>query len=83
MRRQEESTEKTEITEQTEILKVFPVFFWRRLQPSFVNAGKADWAAVLKAAKKAGVKYYFIEDEAETASQQIPPSLRYLEGLRF
>jgi sugar phosphate isomerase/epimerase len=46
-----------------------------------IGAGKVNWAAVLKAAKKAGIKHYFIEDEAETAPQQIPQSLRYLEGL--
>ena len=48
-----------------------------------IGAGKVNWAAVMKAAKKAGVKYYFIEDEAETAPMQIPQSLRFLEGLRF
>jgi sugar phosphate isomerase/epimerase len=48
-----------------------------------IGQGKVNWAAVMKAAKRAGIKHYFIEDEAETAPQQIPNSLRYLEGLRF
>jgi hypothetical protein len=39
--------------------------------------------AILKAAKKAGVKYYFIEDESPSSEQQIPVSLRYLEQVRF
>jgi sugar phosphate isomerase/epimerase len=42
-----------------------------------------DWSAILKAAKKAGVKYYFIEDESPTAAEQIPQSLRYLEQVKF
>ncbi len=48
-----------------------------------IGAGKVNWSAVMKAAKKEGIKHYFIEDEAETAPQQIPPSLRFLESLRF
>ena len=43
----------------------------------------ADWPAVLKAAQAAGVEYYFIEDEAKNAVEQIPQSLRYLESLKF
>jgi len=35
------------------------------------------------AAKKAGVKWYFIEDESPTSVEQIPQSLRYLEKPRF
>jgi len=48
-----------------------------------VGQGQVDWAAVLKAAQKAGVEYYFIEDEAKNAVEQIPQSLRYLEQLRW
>lgn len=48
-----------------------------------LGTGQIDWPAVLAAAKKAGVKYYFIEDEAESAAEQIPQSLRYLEKVRF
>jgi sugar phosphate isomerase/epimerase len=44
-----------------------------------MGTGQIDLPAVLRAAKKAGVKYYFIEDESPTAAQQIPQSLRYLE----
>jgi sugar phosphate isomerase/epimerase len=48
-----------------------------------IGLGSIDWAAVLKAAQKAGVEYYFIEDEAKNAVDQIPQSLRYLESLRW
>ncbi len=48
-----------------------------------IGTGQMDWPAILKAAKKAGVKYYFIEDESPSAAQQIPQSLRYLEQVRF
>jgi sugar phosphate isomerase/epimerase/acetyl esterase/lipase len=48
-----------------------------------LGTGKMDWPAILRAAQKAGVKYYFIEDESPTSVQQIPLSLRFLEKVRF
>ena len=48
-----------------------------------LGQGMIDWPRVLRAAKKAGVKWYFIEDESPTSVEQIPRSLRYLETLRF
>jgi sugar phosphate isomerase/epimerase len=48
-----------------------------------VGEGQINWPAVLKAAQAAGVEFYFIEDEAKNAVDQIPQSLRYLESLRF
>ena len=39
--------------------------------------------AILKAAKRAGVKYYFIEDESPAAAEQIPQSLRFLEQVTW
>ena len=48
-----------------------------------LGTGQIDLPAILKAAKRAGVKWYFIEDESPTAAQQIPQSLRYLEEVRF
>jgi sugar phosphate isomerase/epimerase len=48
-----------------------------------LGAGLMDMPAILKAAKKAGVKYYFIEDESPWSEQQIPQSLDYLERVRF
>jgi len=48
-----------------------------------LGQGIIDWPSVFRAAKKAGVKWYFIEDESPTSVEQIPQSLRYLEKLRF
>ena len=48
-----------------------------------VGQGIIDWPRVLRAATKAGVKWYFIEDESPASVEQIPQSLRYLETLKF
>lgn len=48
-----------------------------------LGTGKLNFPAILRAAQKAGVKYYFIEDESPTSVQQIPLSLRYLEKVKF
>ncbi len=48
-----------------------------------IGTGQTDWASLLRAAQKAGVKHYFIEDEAPTVLEQIPQSLKYLENLKF
>jgi sugar phosphate isomerase/epimerase len=48
-----------------------------------LGAGQIDLAAVLRAAKKAGVKWYFIEDESPSCETQIPESLRFLERVRW
>ena len=48
-----------------------------------IGTGQMDISTILKAAKEAGVKWYFIEDESPTAAEQIPVSLRYLEQVRF
>lgn len=45
-----------------------------------LGTGQADWPAILAAARKAGVKYYFIEDESPDVLKQIPPSVEYLKG---
>jgi sugar phosphate isomerase/epimerase len=48
-----------------------------------VGTGIIDYPAVFRAAKKAGLKWYFIEDESSRSEQQIPQSYRYIvEGLR-
>jgi hypothetical protein len=38
---------------------------------------------MLKAAMKAGVKWYFLEDESPTVMAQVPTSLKYLQELKF
>lgn len=48
-----------------------------------LGAGLMDLPAILSAAKKAGVKWYFIEDESPWSEKQIPQSLRYLETVKF
>jgi len=48
-----------------------------------LGAGQMDIPAILKAAKKAGVKWYFIEDESPWSEKQIPMSLHYLETVAF
>lgn len=48
-----------------------------------LGTGQMDWPAILKAAKRAGIKWYFIEDESPTASEQIPQSLKFLETAKF
>jgi sugar phosphate isomerase/epimerase len=48
-----------------------------------LGEGLMDMKAILKAMKKAGTKWYFIEDESPTVLDQIPVSLRYLENVKF
>lgn len=48
-----------------------------------IGTGVMDWKKILAAAKKAGVRYYFIEDESPTVTEQIPKSLKYLESLKW
>src|SRR5216683_92832 len=48
-----------------------------------LGTGQMDWPAILGAAKRAGVKQYFIEDESPTAAEQIPQSLRFLEQVKW
>ena len=45
-----------------------------------LGTGQADWPAILAAARKVGVKYYFIEDESPEVLKQIPGSVEYLKG---
>jgi sugar phosphate isomerase/epimerase len=47
-----------------------------------LGAGQIDMPAVLHAAKKIGVKWYFIEDESGSSEQQIPQSLKFLEQVK-
>ncbi|MDB6112734.1 MAG: Xylose isomerase domain protein barrel [Pedosphaera sp.] len=48
-----------------------------------LGSGQIDIPAILRAAKKTGVKYYFIEDESPTSEQQIPQSLKFLEQVKW
>ena len=48
-----------------------------------LGTGKIDYAPILRAAKEAGVKWNFIEDESPVSEQQIPQTLRYLEQVKW
>jgi sugar phosphate isomerase/epimerase len=44
-----------------------------------LGTGQIDIPAVLKAAKKADVKYYYIEDESDFVKTQVPQTIKYLK----
>ncbi len=48
-----------------------------------LGTGTIDLPAVLRAAVKAGVTWYFLEDEHPDAVAQIPRSIGYLRGVKF
>jgi sugar phosphate isomerase/epimerase len=48
-----------------------------------IGTGMLDFPAILKAAKKVGIKHYFIEDESPSVKEQIPVSLKYLSEVKF
>ena len=48
-----------------------------------LGTGQMNWPAILQAAQKAGVKYYFIEDESPTSAHQIPQSLKFLKQVKW
>lgn len=47
-----------------------------------LGTGQLDIPAILIAARKAGVKHYFIEDESPWWSTQVPKTMQYLKSLR-
>lgn len=47
-----------------------------------LGTGQIDIVGVLKAARKAGIKHYFIEDESSRILQQLPASISYLKDLK-
>jgi sugar phosphate isomerase/epimerase len=48
-----------------------------------LGTGEVDWPSVLAAARKHGVRHYYIEEEHPDAVRQIKQSLKYLEDLTF
>jgi sugar phosphate isomerase/epimerase len=46
-----------------------------------LGTGQLDLPAIIKAAKAAGVKYYYIEDESPNVAVQVPKSIAYLRSL--
>lgn len=47
-----------------------------------LGTGDVGIAAIMKVAKKQGVKYFFIEDESSVSMKQVPLSLKYLKELK-
>jgi sugar phosphate isomerase/epimerase len=47
-----------------------------------LGKGQIDIPAILKAAKKAGIKHYYIEDESSNVDVQVPKSIAYLQSLK-
>jgi len=45
--------------------------------------GQIDWPKTLAAATEVGVKYWYVEDESETAPEGIKQSFQYLKTVRF
>jgi sugar phosphate isomerase/epimerase len=48
-----------------------------------LGAGMLRWPDILRAARQAGVKGFYIEDESPEAARQVPVSMAYLRGLRY
>jgi sugar phosphate isomerase/epimerase len=46
-----------------------------------LGTGEIDIPAILKEAKKIGIKHYFIEDESNYVNTQVPQSIIYLKSL--
>ncbi|MEQ9438291.1 MAG: sugar phosphate isomerase/epimerase [Cyclobacteriaceae bacterium] len=46
-----------------------------------LGTGQLNLPSIIKAAKKAGVQYYYIEDESPNITVQVPQSITYLEKL--
>lgn len=44
--------------------------------------GQLDMPAILRAAKKVGIRHYFIEDESNHEDVQVPKSIAYLRNLK-
>ncbi|MFT3748392.1 MAG: sugar phosphate isomerase/epimerase [Agriterribacter sp.] len=47
-----------------------------------LGAGDVGIADIMRAAKKAGVKHYFIEDESSRSMEQVPKSLAFLKTVK-
>jgi len=47
-----------------------------------VGTGELDMPAIMKEAKKVGIKHYFIEDESSRIIEQIPQTIKYLRSLK-
>lgn len=48
-----------------------------------LGTGDVNISGIMQAARKAGIRYYFIEDESSRAEVQVPVSLEYLKGVKL
>jgi sugar phosphate isomerase/epimerase len=48
-----------------------------------LGTGEVNWPPVLEAARKHGVRHYYLEEEHPNTVAQIQQSLRYLESIKF
>lgn len=48
-----------------------------------LGTGQLDIPSILKAAKKAGIKHYYIEDESPVYYKQVPQTIAYLKSLKY
>jgi sugar phosphate isomerase/epimerase len=47
-----------------------------------LGTGQLDLPSIIKAAKKAGLQHYYIEDESSNVDFQVPKSIAYLQSLK-
>lgn len=47
-----------------------------------LGTGELDFPGILRAAKKAGIAHYFIEDESDSPTTNVPQSIAYLKSLK-
>lgn len=47
-----------------------------------LGTGQLDIPAILKAAKRAGIEHYYIEDESPVYFKQVPQTIEYLKSLK-
>src|SRR5687767_1154097 len=50
---------------------------------SVIGQGQVNWTEVFKAAKADGFEHYYLEDETTDPPKNIPPSVGFLEKIRF
>ena len=52
-------------------------------QQAVIGAGQVDWPALMAAAARDGLEYYYIEDETPDPMRNVPASIGYLEDLKY
>ena len=52
-------------------------------QQAVIGQGQVNWADVLSAAEKDGLEHFYLEDETTDPVNNVPPSIRFLEQLKY